>query len=182
MAKTKSKGAANVGAGAEDSMLQEFFVDELKDIYWAEKHIAKTLPKMKKAATTEQLKMAFEKHLEETKVQIERLEEVFELMGEKARGKKCEAIEGIVKEGEGIIEDTEKGTATRDVGLILAAQKVEHYEISTYGGLAQLARTLGKEDVARLLDETLKEEKMTDVSLTQIAESSVNYAAASEVE
>lgn len=178
---TKSK-AASFGKGANDSLLQAFFLDELKDIYWAEKHIAKTLPKMKKAATTQKLKDAFEEHLEQTKNQVQRLEDVFELLGEKAKGKKCEAIEGITKEGEGIIEDTDAGTATRDVGLILAAQKVEHYEISTYGGLAQLARTLGYEEVAGLLNTTLEEEKQTDLLLTDIAESEVNYEAAQEEE
>ncbi|MDB5251483.1 MAG: hypothetical protein JWP27_652 [Flaviaesturariibacter sp.] len=179
---TATKGATpkNSGAGASDSMLREFFVDELKDIYWAEKHIMKTLPKMKRAATTDKLKAAFEKHLEQTRKQVERLERIFTKMGETARGKKCEAIEGIVKEGEGIIEETEAGTATRDVGLILAAQKVEHYEISTYGGLAQLARTLGRDDVAKLLEQTLAEEKKTDLLLTDIAERSVNYQAAAE--
>ncbi|MCW3073449.1 MAG: hypothetical protein JWP69_518 [Flaviaesturariibacter sp.] len=182
MAKATKTGNAtkNSGAGANDSMLQEFFVEELKDIYYAEKLIAKTLPKMKRAATTEKLKTAFEKHLEQTKKQIERLDKVFAKMGEKPKGKKCEAMEGIVKEGEGVIEDTEQGTATRDVALILAAQKVEHYEISTYGGLAQLARTLGKDDVARLLEQTLEEEKKTDLLLTDIAERSVNYQSAQE--
>lgn len=178
----KAKKAANAGAGAGDSMLREFFVDELKDIYYAEKHIAKTLPKMKKAATSPELQQAFEDHKAMTLQQVARLEQVFELLGEKARGKKCEAIEGITKEGEGIIEETEKGTATRDVGLILAAQKVEHYEISTYGGLAQLAKTLGENEVADLLGQTLEEEKQTDVLLTGIAENSVNYQAAEEKE
>jgi ferritin-like metal-binding protein YciE len=176
----RAKRGANVGAGADDSMLREFFVEELKDIYYAEKHIAKTLPRMKKAATSPALQEAFENHRVMTLEQVARLEQVFELLGEKAKGKKCEAIEGITKEGEGIIEETEKGTATRDVGLILAAQKVEHYEISTYGGLAQLARTLGIEEVAGLLAQTLEEEKQTDLLLTGIAENSVNYQAADE--
>jgi ferritin-like metal-binding protein YciE len=179
---TRSAKVANAGAGANDSMLREFFVDELKDIYYAEKHIAKTLPKMKKAATSPELKQAFDDHLVMTKEQVVRLEQVFEVLGEKAKGKKCEAIEGITKEGEGIIEDTEAGTATRDVGLILSAQKVEHYEIATYGGLAQLAITLGLNEAADLLKQTLEEEKQTDVLLTGIAESSVNYEAAVEAE
>lgn len=178
----KAKKGANVGAGAGDSMLREFFIDELKDIYYAEKHIAKTLPKMKKAATSTELQKAFEDHRVMTLNQVTRLEQVFELLGEKAKAKKCEAIEGITKEGEGIIEETEKGTATRDVGLILAAQKVEHYEISTYGGLAQLAKTLGEDEVANLLGQTLEEEKETDSLLTSIAENSVNYKAADEEE
>ena len=160
--------------------MKEFFVDELKDILWAEKHIVKTLPKMQNAATSGELKNAFEEHLEVSKTHVERLEQVFNILGEKAQAKTCEAIEGITKEGESIIEDTEDGTATRDVGLILAAQKVEHYEISTYGGLAQLATTLGLNEVAELLHATLEDEKEADVKLTEIAESSVNYEAANE--
>lgn len=173
---------SNVGAGAKDSMLREFFIEELKDIYYAEKHIAKTLPKMRKAATSSELQQAFESHEAMTLEQVARLEQVFKILGEKAEGKKCEAIEGITKEGEGIIEETESGTATRDVGLIFAAQKVEHYEIATYGGLAQLAITLGEDEAANLLKQTLEEEKQTDVLLTGIAENNVNYQAASEPE
>jgi ferritin-like metal-binding protein YciE len=170
----------HVGAGASNSLLKEFFVDGLKDIYYAEKQIVKTLPKMKKAATSEELKQAFESHTTMTEQQVTRLEQVFELLGEKAKGKTCEAIEGIIKEGEGIIADTDKKTATRDVGLILAAQKVEHYEIATYGGLAQLAETLGLSQVSQLLHTTLEEEKQTDLLLTGIAENNVNYEAAEE--
>jgi ferritin-like metal-binding protein YciE len=180
MATTKKK-TANAGKGENDSRLLEFFKGELKDIYWAEKHIVTTLPKMKKAATSPELQKGFEEHLEQTRGHVARLEKVFELLGEKARGKKCEAMAGIIKEGEEIISETEKGTATRDVGLILAAQKVEHYEISTYGGLAQLAKTLGKDDIAELLEQTLQEEKDTDKKLTEVAEKNVNYAAAAEV-
>lgn len=183
---TKRKSTAtiakNVGAAEGDSMLQEFFEDSLKDIYWAEKHIVKTLPKMKKAATSQELKDAFDQHTEQSKGQVARLEQVFEILGKPARGKKCEAIEGITKEGESIIEETEEGTSTRDVGLVMAAQKVEHYEIATYGGLAQLAETLGQSEVAQLLRETLEEEKETDMLLTTIAENGINYEAAEEVE
>ena len=135
---------------------------------------------MSKAATSETLKQAFNTHLEETKGHVSRLEEVFQILGEKAQAKKCEAMEGITKEGESIIEETEQGTSVRDVGLVLAAQKVEHYEISTYGGLAQLARTLGKADVADLLETTLNEEKKTDALLSQVAEEGINYAASTE--
>ncbi|GGH78688.1 ferritin-like metal-binding protein YciE [Filimonas zeae] len=174
--------AKNMGAAEGDSMLQEFFEDSLKDIYWAEKHIVKTLPKMKKAATSQELKDAFDQHTEQSKGQVARLEQVFEILGKPARGKKCEAIEGITKEGESIIEETEEGTSTRDVGLVMAAQKVEHYEIATYGGLAQLAETLGQSEVAQLLRETLEEEKETDMLLTTIAENGINYEAAEEVE
>ena len=173
---------ASVNSRAMDSMLKDFFTDELKDIYWAEKHLVKTLPKMQKASTSPELQQAFADHLEVTKTQVSRLEQVFELMGKKAQAKKCDAMEGITKEGSGIIEETEKGSATRDVGLILAAQKVEHYEIATYGGLAQLARTLGLDDVAEILETTLGEEKEADSTLTEIAESSINYEAGSEQE
>lgn len=166
--------------GANDSMLHKFFVDGIKDVYYAEKHIIKTLPKMMKAATSMELKQAFKEHLEMTKMQVTRLDQVFELLGKKPQAKKCEAIEGITKEGESIIEDTEQGTATRDVGLIMAAQKVEHYEIASYGGLTQLATTLGLDEVAELLNATLEEEKETDLLLTEIAENNVNYSAAEE--
>lgn len=182
MAKASSKSATpkNAGAGADDSLLQELFTDSLKDIYYAEKAITKALPKMQKAATAEKLVAAFEEHLEVTKGQVERLEQVFESIGEKVGSKKCEAIEGLIKEANSIIEDTDEGTATRDVGLILAAQKVEHYEIATYGGLRQLAITLGYTEAADLLEQTLEEEKQTDELLTVIAESNINYQAAGE--
>jgi ferritin-like metal-binding protein YciE len=173
---------SSTGVAAGDSRLEEFFIDELKDIYWAEKHIVQTLPKMKKAAGAEELKNAFEEHLAATKKHVTRVEKAFELMGEKASAKKCEAMEGIIKEGTTIVDDTEEGTATRDVGLVLAAQKVEHYEIATYGGLIQLAKTLGHEDVGNLLYQTLEEEKQADELLTRIAENHINYDAAREVE
>jgi ferritin-like metal-binding protein YciE len=175
-----SKAKGRSADSEKDSMLKEFFTDEIKDIYWAEKHLVKTLPKMARAATSTELKEAFTNHFEETKVHIERLEQVFELLEEKAQAKKCEAMEGITKEGDGIIEETKSGTSTRDVGLILAGQKVEHYEISTYGGLEQLARNLGRDDVAELLRQTLEEEKTADRLLTTVAEDSVNYEAAQE--
>lgn len=163
-----------------ESMLREFLVDEIKDIYWAEKHLTKALPKMEKAATSEELKNAFASHLEQTHGHIERLERVFELLGEKAQAKKCDAMAGLVEEGESIIEDTEQGTATRDVGLIIAAQKVEHYEIATYGSLATLAKTLGLQDICNILLDTLDEEEETDEKLTTIAKSRVNHEAAAE--
>jgi ferritin-like metal-binding protein YciE len=118
--------------------------------------------------------------MEQTKNQVVRLEEIFGLLGKKVQAKKCEAMEGITKEGEGVIEDTEAGTSTRDVGLIISAQKAEHYEIATYGGLAQLATTLGLEEIAGLLNETLEEEKETDMLLTSIAENDINYEASEE--
>ena len=135
---------------------------------------------MQKAATSQQLKDAFGTHLEQTRGQVTRLEQVFEIMGKRAQAKKCDAMEGLTKEGESIIEETDKGTATRDVGLIMAAQKVEHYEIATYGSLAQLAKTIGQQEVSDLLGETLAEEKETDELLTGIAENDINYQAAEE--
>jgi ferritin-like metal-binding protein YciE len=162
------------------SALMELFVDSVKDIYWAEQYLTKALPKMQKAATSEELQGAFETHLAQTQEQIARLEEVFELLEEKAQGKKCDAMEGLVSEAETVIEDTEDGSATRDVGLIMAAQKVEHYEIAAYGGLTQLAKTLGRDDISELLEETLAEEKETDELLTGIAESGINFEASAE--
>lgn len=184
MAKTasKTKRAKNAGAGAGDSLLEELFLDSIKDIYYAEKAMTKALPKMRKAATSQQLATAFTDHLEMTKQQIARLEQVFELLEEKPRAKKCEAIEGLIKEAQGIMEDTDEGTSTRDVGLILAAQKVEHYEIASYGGMRQLAATLGFTEIEALLQQTLDEEKQTDLLLTQIAENDINYEAAEEEE
>jgi ferritin-like metal-binding protein YciE len=164
----------------KDSLLEEFFVEELKDIYWAEKHLHKNLPKMQNAASSPQLKKAFEDHTRVTSDQISRLEEVFRFLNQKAEAKKCDAMEGLVSEAQTIIQDTEKNTATRDVALIIAAQKVEHYEIATYGGLAQLANTLGLDKVANLLGETLEEEKQTDELLTDIAENDINYQASNE--
>lgn len=178
---TASKKAAPTKE-ENDSMLQEFFLDELRDIYWAEKHLVKALPKMKKAATSESLATAFDDHLAVTQEQVTRLEQVFSLLGEKPRGKKCEAMEGLVKEAESIVEDTEEGTSTRDVGLILGAQKIEHYEIATYGGLAQVAKTLGLQEVGNLLGETLEEEKEADMLLTNLAENNINETATQEVE
>lgn len=164
------------------TMLEELFIDGIKDIYWAEKHLIKALGKMQKAATSEELRQAFVDHQAVTEEQVSRLEEVFEIMGQKAQGKKCDAMAGLVEEGNSIIEETEKGTATRDVGLILAAQKIEHYEIASYGGLAQVARTLGYDDAAMILETTLEEEKETDVLLTQIAENNINVEASQEDE
>jgi ferritin-like metal-binding protein YciE len=164
----------------EDSEFHKFFVDELKDIYWAEKHLVKALPKMKKAATSSELAAAFEKHTQETQTHIDTLEQAFTALGEKAVAKKCDAMEGLLKEADGIIEDTEKGTMIRDAGLILAAQKVEHYEIATYGALRTFAECMGHTDVVELLSGTLENEKATDVALTQLAETVVNDPAAAE--
>ena len=165
---------------SSDSALEEFFVDELKDIYWAEKKLVKTLPKLQKAANSEELKQAFGNHLTETEGHVERLEQAFEMLGHKPQAKKCDAMEGITEEGASVIEDTKAGTATRDVALVLAGQKAEHYEIATYGGLIQIAKTLGHNDVANLLQQTLQEEKNADQTLTGIAEGGINYEASEE--
>ena len=160
--------------------LMELFTDGIKDIYWAENHLVKSLPKMIKLATAKSLVSVIESHFEETKNHVTRLEQVFELLGEKVQAQKCDAMEGLAKEGEGIVESTEAGTATRDVGIILASQKIEHYEIATYGGLHQLAVTLGLDSVAELLEQTLVEEKAADKKLTAVAETDINYMAADE--
>ncbi len=164
----------------EESALKELFVDELKDIYWAEKQMVKNLKKMAKAATSEKLKQAFEMHLAQTESQMERLEKVFELVEEKAAAKKCEAMAGLTKEAEELMEDTDEGTEVRDVALISAAQKSEHYEIASYGTLKTLAAVLGYSEAESLLEETLEEEKTADVKLTELAEGFINEAAAQE--
>jgi ferritin-like metal-binding protein YciE len=174
------KPVASYSADENNSMLRELLIEQLRDIYWAEKHLVKSLPKMEKAASSEDLAAAFSDHLAVTQDQVSRLEQVFEALGENARGKKCEAMEGLVKEAESMIEDTEEGTSTRDAALIIAAQKVEHYEIASYGGLATLAKTLGENKVKELLGETLEEEKEADEVLTQLAENNINQAASHE--
>ena len=165
---------------ADENALKDFLVDELKDIYFAEHEIMKGLTKMKDAATSKKLKKAIDLHYNQTEVQITRLEEAFGLFDEKPSKKKCEAIIGILKEGDDILEDTEEGTMTRDAAIIIASQKVEHYEIATYGSLAELARTIDREDVAEILEATLSEEKETDVSLTILAVDKINEEAAQE--
>ena len=157
--------------------LNDLFLDTLKDIYYAEKQIYKSLPKMAKAAQSDQLRAAFEKHELETEGQIERLEQVFELLGKAARGKKCDAIEGILDEGKEIMDEY-KGTSALDAGLLAAAQAVEHYEISRYGTLKTWAGQLGLKDAIKLLDATLAVEKKTDDALSKLATSVVNAEAA----
>ncbi|WP_345988581.1 ferritin-like domain-containing protein [Chryseobacterium sp. Chry.R1] len=164
----------------KDSSLHQFFVSALKDIYFAENAIIDALEKMQEAATTEELKDAFEDHQLQTKKHVSRLEKVFKLIDEKPEKKECEAIKGIIKEGEEIIKSTKDGSMTRDAALIIAAQKVEHYEIATYGGLAQLAITMGHDKAADLLEKTLEEEEDTDYTLTEIAETYINFDAEQE--
>ena len=181
---TKNTGlAAQSSANNESSNgspLQKFFEDQLKDIYYAEQLLVKGLNEMKAACTTEELEDAFDDHCKQTERHIKRLDKVFNLIGVKAQGKKCEAMDGLLKEAKSIINETKEGTMTRDAALIIAAQKIEHYEIATYGGLVQLALTLGRPRAAELLDKTLNEEEETDRLLTDIAESHINFEAENE--
>ncbi len=174
---TKNK---NDGQSAEPSYLEKFFTDQLKDIYYAENKILEGLQKMIESATTDELKDAFNEHRSQTEKHIKRLDKVFELVGKKPEGKKCDAIEGILKEAESIIKETKEASMTRDAALIFAAQKVEHYEIATYGGLVQFAITLGLHEAADILDRTLREEEYTDSLLTEIAENDINLEAEKE--
>lgn len=159
-----------------DKTLETLFHDTLRDIYYAERKILKSLPKMARAANAPDLKAAFEKHRDQTEGQIERLQQVFEIIGKPARGKTCDAIEGILAEGDEIAEEY-KGSPALDAGLLAAAQAVEHYEITRYGTLKRWAEVLGLEEAVRLLDETLQEESQTDVDLTAIADAAVNAEA-----
>lgn len=159
---------------------REFFIDQMKDIYWAEKALHKALPELMEASTSKKLAAAFEKHTKETEEQIKIDEQVFELLGEEPEGKKCDAMEGLIKEANKVIKDTKKDSYTRDAGLILAGQKVEHYEIATYGTLVILAKQMGEDKVAQLLQQILDNEKATDVALTEVAEGYVNEHAAME--
>jgi len=156
--------------------LDDLFQDMLKDVYYAERKILKALPKMARGAQSPELQAAFEKHREQTEVQIERLQQVFELIGKPARGKTCPAIEGIIEEGEEVLEAF-AGSEAIDAGLIAAAQAVEHYEIARYGTMCRWAELIGQKQAAQLLKETLAEEEATDVDLTKIAEGSANQAA-----
>jgi len=164
----------------QEPALLELFIDEIKDIYWAEKHLVKSLPKMQKASTSSKLSDAIGEHLELTKTHVERLEKIFGILDQKVQAKKCDAMDGLTKEGEEIIESTDAGSATRDVGIIIASQKVEHYEIAAYGGLTQIAATLGLKEVADILAKTLSEEKEADALLSNIAENDINSKASQE--
>lgn len=159
-----------------EKTLENLFHDTLRDIYYAERKILKSLPKMAREAQAPELKAAFEKHREQTEGQIERLQKVFEIIGKPARGKTCDAIEGILAEGDEIMEEY-KGNVALDAGLLAAAQAVEHYEITRYGTLKRWAEVLGLTEAAALLDETLQEESQTDVDLTAIADAAVNAEA-----
>jgi ferritin-like metal-binding protein YciE len=155
---------------------QDLLLNELRDIYDAEKQLVRALPKMAKASSSEQLRQAFQEHLEETKHQVERLEQAFDQLGTAARGKRCEAMKGLIAEASEIMEEI-KVPQVLDAALIAGAQKVEHYEIAAYGSVRTLAEACGHQEVARLMDETLEEEKQADQKLNQIALSEVNRAA-----
>jgi len=180
-ANTKTKTSGKNGSKGSGSALNELFVEELKDIFDAEKQLVKALPKMAKAATSDKLQGAFTEHLEQTKGHVQRLEKVFQSLDMPARGKHCMAMEGLVSEGKEIMEDDLDDTV-RDAALIGAAQKVEHYEIASYGTLIAHARHLGHDEAIELLQETLDEEKQTDENLTELAESEVNVEAEAEGE
>lgn len=170
--KVKAKSTAAEG-------LMELYTDSLKDIYWAEKALLKALPKMAKNAQSENLITAIDEHITVTEEQVARLERVFELAGKKAVAKKCEAMDGLIKEGQEIMESTESGPV-RDAGIIAASQKIEHYEIATYGTLCAFAKTLGQDEAAALLHQTLTEEKDADITLTEAAYNTINFDAADE--
>jgi len=176
-APAKKKTAPKKEYAVEESKLMKFFEDSLKDIYWAEKALTKALPKMAKKATSPELVEAIENHLSETEAQVKKVEEVFAIIGKKPQAKKCEAMDGLIKEAEEIMKETDQG-AMRDAGIIAAGQKVEHYEIATYGTLATFAKTLGINDAADILNEILEEEKNADSTLTDIAVSTINLQAA----
>lgn len=179
--RNKEKSAASKSGGVKAKQtaaegLRELFVASLKDIYWAEKALTKALPKMAKNAENENLVSVIKEHLTVTETHVTRLEDVFSSIGEKAVAKKCEAMEGLIKEGESILEETEKG-AVRDAGIIAASQKIEHYEIASYGTLAAFAATLGEDEALDLLEQTLQEEKEADVALTEAAYNTINFDA-----
>lgn len=176
--RSRANGAVKAKSSAAEG-LRELFVDSLKDIYWAEKALVKALPKMAKNATSENLIATINDHLTVTEEQVTRLEQVFELIGEKASAKKCEAMEGLIKEGVNIMEETEQGPV-RDAGIIAASQKIEHYEIATYGTLAAFAHTLGEDEALDLLEQTLDEEKEADTLLTEVAYNNINFEASDE--
>jgi ferritin-like metal-binding protein YciE len=177
--KGSEKTSSEKKASMKSSQLMELFEDGLKDIYWAENALLKAIPKMIKQTTSDELNEALTSHLEETKGQITRLEKVFSLIKVKAEGEKCEAMNGLIKEASEIMESCEEGSM-RDAGIISAAQKIEHYEIATYGTLRQFAETLSLSEVEELLATTLQEEKEADLKLSEVAMDAVNVDAAEE--
>ena len=162
--------------------LKKFFIDGLKDLLWAEEKLIEALQKMEDSATTTELKDAFSDHQTQTQTHVKRLQRVFKMTGEEPSTKRCEAMAGLIKEAEHIIQSTPEGSMTRDAALIIAAQKVEHYEIASYGGLIQIALTLDEDKAAYVLNKTIEEEEQTDEDLTYIAESFINFSAGEEDE
>ena len=184
MKKTASKSGATSatrGSGQDEnnSKLRKLFEEELKDIYWAEKALVKAIPKMINKATSEELIQALESHLAETEEQVSRVEEVFGEIDMDPKAKKCEAMEGLISEAEEVMKESESGVMM-DAGIIASAQKIEHYEIASYGTLRTFAQTLGLKNAVRMLEQTLTEEKAADEKLTEVAESSINMQAANE--
>jgi ferritin-like metal-binding protein YciE len=176
---SRSKGASQEDYSVEEPALLKLFENTLKDIYWAEKALTKAIPKMMKKATSQELTQALENHLGETEDHVQMVEQVFDIIGSKASAKKCDAMNGLIKEAESVMKRSEEG-AMRDAGIIAAAQKVEHYEIATYGTLRVFAYTLGLDDAAQVIEQLLEQEKAADIKLTQIAESTINVRAAEE--
>lgn len=176
--KNADAGSKNFVAPAADAAtdLRALFIDSLKDIFWAENALVGALPKMAANAMSANLASAIKDHLSVTENQVARLKDIFGLLGEKAEGKKCEAMAGLLKEGDSILEETMPG-AVRDAGIIAASQKIEHYEIATYGTLCAFAKTLGENEVAQLLTKTLAEEKEADTLLSDVAYNKINFDA-----
>lgn len=174
------KSKSGKKASMKSSQLMQLFEDSLKDIYWAEKALLKAFPLMIKNSTSQDLNTALTSHMEETKIHVERLEKVFSLIDKKTTAKKCEAMEGLITEGGDIMESCEEGSM-RDAGIISAAQKIEHYEIATYGTLSQFAQTMNLPQVVELLEKTLQEEKESDLKLSEVAMDAINIEAAEEL-
>lgn len=174
---TNTRKVAPIPSAADG--LRELFVDELKDIVYAERALMKALPKMAKNASNPNLVAVIEDHIAVTEKQVARLAEIFEILGESSRGKKCDAMDGLIKESKGIVEETQPGPV-RDAGIISASQKIEHYEIASYGTLIAFAKTLGEHKVAEFLEESLAEEKQADITLTESAYNNINFDASQE--
>jgi ferritin-like metal-binding protein YciE len=180
-AKNRATKQSEPSRSGERSKLHELLLEQLKDMYWAEKALTKAIPKMVKNASSGELMEALEQHLTETQGQVSKVERVFEILGETAKAKKCEAMDGLIKEAEELMKDNDKGPV-RDAAIISAAQKVEHYEIASYGTLRSFAQILGFDEAAGVLEEILSEEKSADEILTEVAESAINIEAAAEEE
>lgn len=176
---TEGRGIS-VNEQMKETPLHQFFLNQLRDIYQAEKQLVKALPEMVKAAGSGELISAIDHHLAQTKEHVTRLEKIFQMLNEKPEEKQCKAMAGILNEGKDILGETEEGTAVRDAAIIVAAQKVEHYEIATYGSLVTFSELMGHNEVSRLLKETLDEEEQTNASLTDLAESGINEKALKE--